>query len=66
VLVTTLNWRGGWLEKKFVLSKFINIAILAGMVSRVMSKIAIIHDFHPSFIGTPIIIATYLIKMVQT
>ena len=36
-LFTTLNWGEG--ETKFVLSMFNNFAILAGMVSRVLSKI---------------------------
>jgi hypothetical protein len=35
---TTLNW-GGEGETKFVLSMFNNFVILAGMVSRVLSKI---------------------------
>jgi hypothetical protein len=36
-LFTTLNWGGG--ETKFVLSKFNDSVILAGMVSRVLSRI---------------------------
>ena len=36
-LFTTLNWGGG--ETNFVLSLFNNFVILAGMVSRVLSKI---------------------------
>jgi hypothetical protein len=36
-LFTTLNWGEG--ETKFVLSMFNNFVILAGMVSRVLSKI---------------------------
>ena len=41
-LFTTLNWGGGGGgegETKFVLSMFNNFVILAGMVSRVLSKI---------------------------
>ena len=38
-LFTTLNWGGGGEETKFVLSMFNNFVILAGMVSRVLSKI---------------------------
>ena len=38
-LFTTLNWGGGEGETKFVLSMFNNFVILAGMVSRVLSKI---------------------------
>ena len=37
-LFTTLNWGEG--ETKFVSSMFNNFVILAGMVSRVLSKIA--------------------------
>jgi hypothetical protein len=37
-LFTTMNW-GGEGETKFVLSMFNNFVILAGMVSRVLSKI---------------------------
>jgi hypothetical protein len=37
-LFTTLNW-GGEGETQFVLSMFNNFVILAGMVSRVLSKI---------------------------
>jgi hypothetical protein len=37
-LFTTLNW-GGEGETKFVLAMFNNFVILAGMVSRVLSKI---------------------------
>jgi hypothetical protein len=39
-LFTTLNWGGGGGgETKFILSMFNNFVILAGMVSRVLSKI---------------------------
>jgi hypothetical protein len=38
-LFTTLNWGGGEGETNFVLSMFNNFVILAGMVSRVLSKI---------------------------
>jgi hypothetical protein len=41
-LFTTLNWWGGGggeVETKFVLLMFNNSVILAGMVSRVLSKI---------------------------
>ena len=44
-LFTTLNWGGGGGEgeTKFVLSMFNNFVILAGMVSRVLSKIVAYH-----------------------
>jgi hypothetical protein len=40
-LFTTLNWGE---ETKFVLSMFNNFVILAGMVSRVLSKIVAVKD----------------------
>jgi hypothetical protein len=51
-LFTTLNWGGGGGggegETKFVLSMFNNFVILAGMVSRVLSKIVV---WTPNVIG---------------
>ena len=38
-LFTTLNWGGGGGDTKHILSMFNNFVILAGIVSRVLSKI---------------------------
>ena len=48
-LFTTLNWGGGGEgETKFVLSMFNNFVILAGMVSRILSKV-VIQEFETVF-----------------
>ena len=44
---------GGEGETKFVLSMFNNLVILAGMVSRVLSKIVVKNPTHISSVPTP-------------